>query len=215
MFGPFPSERLKKHLAELISKNEKKRPIYQYRKSFIGSWEVGYYDNNKNWIPESEWWAEGEAERRLNILNNISLPLCNEINKVYLYRKNLNNKWEVGYYDNDKNWVIDCTRKDETSAMNRARLLNKIAFQWAMDIQKQKDSDVKTSTDPEQVNHPSHYNSYPIEVIDMMIGIWGKEATKLFCEMNAFKYRMRLGLKDDMEQDLKKEQWYLNKAKEL
>lgn len=67
----------------------------------------------------------------------------------------------------------------------------------------------------EAVNHPSHYNQYPIEVIDMMMSIWGKEDTIKFCLMNAFKYRMRLGLKDSIEQDLKKEQWYLNKANEL
>lgn len=67
----------------------------------------------------------------------------------------------------------------------------------------------------EAVNHPSHYNSYPIEVIDMMLSIWGKENTINFCLMNAFKYRMRLGLKDSIEQDLAKEQWYLNKANEL
>ncbi len=67
----------------------------------------------------------------------------------------------------------------------------------------------------EMVNHPSHYNNYPIEVLDMMISIWGKDAVKLWCEMTAFKYRMRLGLKDNIEQDLAKEQWYLNKVNEL
>jgi len=67
----------------------------------------------------------------------------------------------------------------------------------------------------EQVNHPKHYNQYSTEVIDMMINIWGTEKAKIFCEINAFKYRMRLGLKSNTEEDLKKEQWYLNKAKEL
>lgn len=67
----------------------------------------------------------------------------------------------------------------------------------------------------EMVNHPSHYNLYPIEVIDMMVSIWGVKATIDFCYMNAFKYRMRLGMKDSIEQDAKKELWYLNKAKEL
>ena len=35
--------------------------------------------------------------------------------------------------------------------------------------------------------------------------------------MTAFKYRMRVGTKPDnsVEQDLQKERWYLNKAKEL
>lgn len=67
----------------------------------------------------------------------------------------------------------------------------------------------------EMVNHPSHYNHYPIETIDMMVSIFGKEATRQWCIMTAFKYRMRLGLKDDIKQDLEKEQWYLKKAEEL
>ena len=67
----------------------------------------------------------------------------------------------------------------------------------------------------EMVNHPSHYNQYPKETIDMMVDIFGKEATRQWCVMTAFKYRMRMGLKDDIQQDFEKEQWYLNKAKEL
>lgn len=69
----------------------------------------------------------------------------------------------------------------------------------------------------EMVNHPNHYNEYDIEVIDMMERIWGVEATILFCQMNAFKYRQRMGLKpgQPIEQDLNKEKWYLKKAKEL
>jgi len=54
-----------------------------------------------------------------------------------------------------------------------------------------------------------------MESIDMMISIWGKEKVIDFCYLNAFKYRMRLGHKDDFEQEFKKEEWYLNKAKEL
>ncbi len=67
----------------------------------------------------------------------------------------------------------------------------------------------------DEVDHPKHYNSYPIEVIDMMLLIWGREKTIDFCIMNAFKYRMRAGHKDKIEQDLEKEKWYLNKANEL
>lgn len=67
----------------------------------------------------------------------------------------------------------------------------------------------------EAVNHPSHYNQYPIEVIDMMESIFGLEATKLWCVMTAFKYRMRMGHKDDIQQDMEKEQWYLRRAESL
>ena len=69
----------------------------------------------------------------------------------------------------------------------------------------------------EMVDHPSHYNQYDIEVIDMIIKIWGPEAAALWCDITAFKYRMRMGTKpgNSIEQDIKKEQWYLNKAREI
>lgn len=71
--------------------------------------------------------------------------------------------------------------------------------------------------DYEHVNHPKHYNNYSVEVIDMVVSIYGIEATATWCEMTAFKYRMRVGTKPDnsVEQYLDKERWYLNKAKEL
>lgn len=74
-----------------------------------------------------------------------------------------------------------------------------------------------TPVDYEEVNHPQHYNNYDVEVIDMMERIFGKEETSIFCKLNAFKYRMRAGTKPNQsaEKDLNKEQWYLNKKKEL
>lgn len=69
----------------------------------------------------------------------------------------------------------------------------------------------------EGVQSPNHYNQYPIEVIEMMVRIWGIYNTIQFCYMNAFKYRMRMGSKpgQDLTQELAKETWYLNKADEL
>ncbi len=51
----------------------------------------------------------------------------------------------------------------------------------------------------------------------MLRRIYGDVNTALWCEMTALKYRLRMGTKDDnpIEQDLAKERWYLNKAKEL
>ena len=73
------------------------------------------------------------------------------------------------------------------------------------------------SIEVDNVNHPKHYTNYPIEVIDMMIAIFGKEEVAKYCLINAYKYRMRLGLKnpDHFQEDFDKEQWYLNKYKEL
>ena len=69
----------------------------------------------------------------------------------------------------------------------------------------------------EFVNHPQHYNNYDMEVIDMMTRLFGVHETISFCKLNAFKYRMRAGTKpgESAEQDIRKEQWYLDKAKEL
>ena len=69
----------------------------------------------------------------------------------------------------------------------------------------------------EMVNHPDHYNNYDKEVIDMIEAIWGTEKAAIWCEITAFKYRMRMGTKpdNDITQDIKKEKWYLNKFKEL
>lgn len=70
---------------------------------------------------------------------------------------------------------------------------------------------------PEMVNHPSHYNNYDIEVIDMMEKIWGTAYLYIWCTLTAYKYRMRMGTKPggSLEEDLRKERWYLKKAAEL
>ena len=68
---------------------------------------------------------------------------------------------------------------------------------------------------PKDPINPNHYKSYSVETIDMMVSIYGKEKTAIHCELTAFKYRQRLGKKDSLEQDLAKEKWYLDKAKEL
>jgi hypothetical protein len=58
------------------------------------------------------------------------------------------------------------------------------------------------------VEHPAHYNNQPIEVIEMMRKIYGDEAVISFCHMNAFKYRMRAGLKGNTAEDIEKAKWY-------
>lgn len=69
----------------------------------------------------------------------------------------------------------------------------------------------------EYVSHPTHYNQYDKEVIDMMVSIWGKDRVADWCEMTAFKYRMRMGTKpeNNIKQELEKEKWYLNKCSQL
>ena len=65
--------------------------------------------------------------------------------------------------------------------------------------------------------NPNHYKNSTKEVWEMMVDIWGEEKYIAFCEMNAFKYRMRLGLKPEqpIERDLDKAKWYESKANEI
>lgn len=94
-------------------------------------------------------------------------------------------------------------------------------WEEVMRAKRNKDTQVRPQdnkeTEYEYVNHPKHYNNYDVEVIDMMERIFGVYETYAFCKLNAYKYRMRAGTKPniDVQQDLDKEQWYLNKAKEL
>ena len=79
------------------------------------------------------------------------------------------------------------------------------------------DSVDKSMDKYEMVNHPKHYNNYDKEVIDMIEDIWGTYLAAIWCEITAFKYRMRMGTKpdNDIYQDIKKEKWYLEKRSEL
>lgn len=68
----------------------------------------------------------------------------------------------------------------------------------------------------EMVNHPQHYNRPGRkECIDEMIDLYGIEATEQWCRMTAYKYHYRMGLKDDIAQEVGKAEWYERKADEL
>lgn len=66
----------------------------------------------------------------------------------------------------------------------------------------------------DNVNHPSHYATGKYECIDVMLEIFGIEAVKTFCLLNAFKYNYRSGRKNGLE-DIKKAKWYIDKYIEL
>ncbi len=65
--------------------------------------------------------------------------------------------------------------------------------------------------------NPDHYKNSTIEVWEMMYKLWGADKFIAHCEMCAFKYRMRIGLKPDqpIERDLDKAKWYEDKANEI
>lgn len=49
----------------------------------------------------------------------------------------------------------------------------------------------------ENVDHPSHYTDYPVEVIGMIRAVLGDGGFVCYCLGNEIKYRMRAGLKGD------------------
>ena len=57
------------------------------------------------------------------------------------------------------------------------------------------------------VNHPKHYDG-KYECIEVMRDVFGEDAVKSFCILNAFKYICRHNKKNGTE-DLKKAKWYL------
>jgi len=73
------------------------------------------------------------------------------------------------------------------------------------------------STPPYNFIDPPHYTDGSMETIDMMVKIWGEQRVADYCEINSFKYRMRMGKKPEqsVERELQKAEWYEAKAKEL
>lgn len=64
------------------------------------------------------------------------------------------------------------------------------------------------------VNHPAHYNQGKYECIDVMEDVFGEEAVKHFCMLNAFKYIWRANQKNGIE-DVKKAIFYMEKMVEM
>lgn len=65
--------------------------------------------------------------------------------------------------------------------------------------------------------NPDHYKDGSMEVWQQMVQLYGIDKYLAFCELNAFKYRMRAGKKqgNSAQQDIEKALWYESKIKEL
>lgn len=62
------------------------------------------------------------------------------------------------------------------------------------------------------VDHPSHYAGEKYECIEVMREVFGDEAVKHFCLLNAFKYLWRCGKKHKSPyEDIAKAIWYFEK----
>ena len=69
------------------------------------------------------------------------------------------------------------------------------------------------SNDNDDVNHPSHYNEYSFEVIDIIDEVVPNFPSTIAGHLqNTIKYIFRAPFKNSMKQDLEKAAWYLNHA---
>ena len=64
------------------------------------------------------------------------------------------------------------------------------------------------------VEHPNHYATGKYECLEVMKEVFGIEAVKHFCLLNAFKYLWRADRKNGSE-DIEKAAYYLNYMKGL
>ena len=69
------------------------------------------------------------------------------------------------------------------------------------------------TTETDEVNHPSHYNQYTFEAIDIIDEVAPKYPIEVAMEIgNAIKYLLRAPFKGRLIQDLNKAVWYINRA---
>ena len=166
--------------------------------------KIGYADASPSPVWNNTMAFKKLSPEAMEKLNNVILPEAESILKRF---------------DNLKNTLKDNedSRKTVNSEIGSSATLTDYGKKMLEAGKKAGRIVTGKDTEYEMVDHPSHYNQYDIEVIDMIIRIWGPEAAALWCDITAFKYRMRMGTKPDnsIEQDIKKEQWYLNKSKEI
>lgn len=73
---------------------------------------------------------------------------------------------------------------------------------------------IKNNPKENSATDPNHYKIHNMECWDEMEVVFGTNAVIQFCKLNAWKYRYRASEKNG-EEDLKKADVYLKKAKEL
>jgi len=64
--------------------------------------------------------------------------------------------------------------------------------------------------EPDMVNHPSHYNAYPMENLETIMGSMSEIEYRGFLKGTIEKYLYRYDLKGKPAEDLKKARFYLD-----
>lgn len=72
---------------------------------------------------------------------------------------------------------------------------------------------MKKNSNYDNEGNASHYDENRLNSIVKYERVYGTLAVMTFCEINADKYRDRIGKKDNIEQEILKIKWYENAAK--
>lgn len=100
-----------------------------------------------------------------------------------------------------KDWLEFCCGKEPEEEAKMMNVENKEPRTAALEY------------DP--INHPKHYcREGGMECLEEMELVFGANAVRTFCLLNAWKYRYRAADKNGA-QDLKKSDWYMQKYREL
>ena len=136
---------------------------------------------------------------------------------------NLDEKRErLENYCNDRYDCVSCPSKDtpDIDCYDFFECSDDViekAFNLVFGGESKKITNFDTMVNPvqrEEINHPDRYAGGKFECIDVMVDVFGADAVKHFCILNAFKYVWRAEKKNGIE-DIKKAVWYLNKYIEL
>ena len=109
-------------------------------------------------------------------------------------------------------WCDSCKYVDVTETEPGSRVFGEPCnhcFRGNLTLDESNDKWVPWDSDP--VNHPGHYETGKFECIEVMEEVFGVDALKEYCLINAFKYLWRCKRKGKKVEDVKKAIWYLNK----
>lgn len=108
-----------------------------------------------------------------------------------------------------------CEHKGDDSGLCKSCANTGTAIPSNYEVADNRPSKPETEVKGDTVNHPDHYKNGKYECIEVMVEIFGVEATQIFCQLNAFKYLWRCDHKKKKVEDIKKAHWYLSEYLKL
>lgn len=183
------------------------------------NWQDGDIIESDNLIAEFKCFSSYSVAMAVchwvsNKRDRLDIEGFDEVQICYFKKVKENAKLEVG-----TDGLKEIPKENKSEHQKLTDLANRIEL-WELDENGDViDKHVLMDKEQEKYDYinPNHYKQGSKEVIEMMQDIWGKENLIAYCEMNAFKYRMRAGLKPEqsVERDLEKAKWYSDKANRL